>query len=148
VTSQVAATKFAAVFDSLDAAKTYQAQVVAINAAGRSAVATSPSAVAPLSTLPVTTASAPQSLAYINPAKGNVSVSWVAPANTGGKAITGYNSRYSSNGGKTWSAWVYSYGTSHVFTDMKAGTQYTVQVQSLTSAGAGAIASLTLTPVK
>ncbi|HKC27475.1 MAG TPA: fibronectin type III domain-containing protein, partial [Jatrophihabitans sp.] len=69
-------------------------------------------------------------------------VSWTAPANTGGAAITGYDVQKSSNGGTSWTsvstAFHTSTATSHVVTGLANGTAYIFRVAAINSAGTGA----------
>ena len=63
---------------------------------------------------------------------GNTSlaVTWVAPTNTGGSAITDYQVKYSSNGGSTWTNFVHPVSTmpSLTVTGLTNGTPYVIKV--------------------
>ncbi len=87
-------------------------------------------------------ASAPQTVTATS-SDGAAMVSWTPPANTGSDAISGYSVYVPgvqrvlvAAGART--AWVGG---------LRNGTKYTAQVQAINSAGYGAIASATLSPV-
>ena len=78
------------------------------------------------------------------PGAGQVTLSWTAPADDGGSAITGYQYRHSTDGGTNWFPnWTdipnSATATSHVLTaeNLIGDVQYTVQVRTINSAGAG-----------
>jgi phi13 family phage major tail protein len=70
-------------------------------------------------------------------------LSWAAPANTGGAAITGY--QVSSDNGTTWVS--ADSDTGHTFTGLTNGQAYTFKVRAQNSAGSGAAATTTATPL-
>ena len=74
---------------------------------------------------------------------GQVTLSWSAPANNGGSAITKYE--VSSDDGATWTD--ASSGAGHTFTGLTNGTAYTFKVRAVNSVGEGAEATATATPV-
>ena len=69
---------------------------------------------------------------------GSVSLVWGAPSNDGGNAISGYEFRYSSDGGVTWSAWT-SLGlvTSHSLTSLTNGDSHKFEVRAVNRGGKG-----------
>ena len=70
-------------------------------------------------------------------------VSWTAPTETGGYAITDYAVQYSSDSGSSWTT--FSDGTSTdasaVVTSLTNGTAYTFRVAAITAAGTGPYSS-------
>lgn len=76
------------------------------------------------------------------PGSGQVSLRWIAPADTGGSAITGY--QVSKDGGTSWTN--VGLTTAYTFTGLTNGTEYTFKVRAVNSAGSGAEASRTATP--
>ncbi|MCL2065929.1 MAG: fibronectin type III domain-containing protein [Treponema sp.] len=91
---------------------------------------------------PATTPSAPGSFTAV-PGNGQVVLSWAAPSNNGGSAITGYE--VSSNSGGTWVS--ASSDTGHTFTGLINGTPYTFRVRAVNVNGTGAESTATATPV-
>lgn len=77
------------------------------------------------------------------PGDGEVTLSWTAPLNDGGAEITHYE--VSSDNGATWVT--ASTSNSHTFTGLTNGTTYTFKVRAVNSAGNGAEASATATPI-
>ncbi|WP_204986521.1 fibronectin type III domain-containing protein [Actinotalea caeni] len=108
----------------------HRARVVAENAVGRSA----PSSVVEVT--PRTVASAPQRVT-VTPGKAAVTVSWSAPVDDGGAAVTAYVVQYSTNGTtwKTASSTVKPSATSHTISGLAAGTRYHVRVRAVNAAG-------------
>ena len=68
-----------------------------------------------------------------------VALSWAAPANNGGGAITGYSIQHSLNGGYTWSEAIStgSTSTSHTVTGLSNGTAYVFRVAAVNALGTG-----------
>jgi titin len=85
---------------------------------------------------PLTTASAPQSL-VATPGNTQVALSWTAPLDNGGSAITGYTIQVSSNSGATWSTMANVVGTSYTATSLTNGTSYAFRVLAVNGGGAG-----------
>ncbi len=79
---------------------------------------------------------APTSLTT-TPANNAVTLTWAAPGNNGGSAITDYLVEYSSNGGSTWNTFIHpaSTATTQTVTGLSAGTTYTFRVSAINSAG-------------
>ncbi len=80
-----------------------------------------------------------------------VALRWETPSNNG-SAITGYEVRYSSNGGSTWVPdWSSIEGsgpttTSHTVESLTNGTRYTFAVRALNEVGPGGGAQVSATP--
>jgi surface protein len=108
-------------------------RVIAVNVAG-----TGNSSAQSLSYNPVTNPDAPTSVTGTS-GDGQVSLSWTAPANNGGSAITDYVVQYSSNSGSTWTTFSdgTSTSTSATVTSLTNGTAYVFQVAAVNAAGTG-----------
>ena len=73
---------------------------------------------------------------------GQVTVTWTAPTNDGGSAITGYSVQYSSDGGSTWqTASCSGTATSCTITGLTNGTGYIFKVAATNSLGTGSYSS-------
>jgi fibronectin type III domain protein/Big-like domain-containing protein len=76
----------------------------------------------------------------------SATVSWTAPADNGGAAITGYDVQYSSNGGGDWTSASSSFHTStataHTITGLANGTGYVFRVAAINLIGTGAYSSM------
>jgi hypothetical protein len=88
---------------------------------------------------------APTSLASPSQGSGSVYLTWAAPANDGGSAITDYVVQYSSNSGSTWTT--FSDGTSTALnatvTGLTNGTAYQFRVAAVNAIGTGSYSSTT-----
>jgi titin len=88
---------------------------------------------------------APTSLASPSQGSGSVYLTWAAPANDGGSAITDYVVQYSSNSGSTWNT--FSDGTSTALnatvTGLTNGTSYQFRVAAVNAIGTGSYSSTT-----
>ena len=122
---------------------TYSFQLRARNAQGAGAVAS-------VDATPATTPGAPRGL-FADAADGLVTLSW-STGPDGGSAITGYEVRHSSNGGRTWlPSWQPVTGsdartTSHTVTGLTNGTTYSFQLRARNARGPGVAASVSATP--
>jgi hypothetical protein len=110
--------------------------VRAVNSAGEGAeaeVTKTPAAAAP---------AAPQFFAA-SPGDTRVTLTWAAPSDDGGSAITKYEVWCSKDG-----EWVDGSGSGpmYIFTNLTTGTTYTFKVRAVNSAGNGAEATTTATP--
>ena len=66
----------------------------------------------------------------------SLKVSWSAPTDTGGSAITGYGVQYSSDSGSNWTSHSHSgTGTSTTISNLNNGTSYDVQVRAKNANG-------------
>ncbi|MGR3913929.1 MAG: fibronectin type III domain-containing protein, partial [Gammaproteobacteria bacterium] len=118
---------------------TYEVQVAAVNSVGNSAWS------APHRNNPATPPHAPGGL-RVQPGAGLLTLTWTAPANDGGDAITEYAVRWAEgDGSSTWIAPPGASGdatgptaTNYVLRDLKGGTTYEVQVAAVNRAGTGA----------
>src|SRR5207249_7828442 len=111
---------------------TYAYRVSAINAVGTSA----PSNIASARTL--VAPSPPIGLTATTASSSQIDLSWTAPADNGGSAITGYMIERSANGGSTWTTMVSNSGstaTTYSDTGLAAGTTYTYRVSAINSIG-------------
>lgn len=80
----------------------------------------------------------PTSLAAATISSSQINLSWSAPTNNGGSAITGYKIERSDNAGSTWSTIVANTAsTSTAFSDMglAANTSYSYRVSAINSVG-------------
>jgi uncharacterized delta-60 repeat protein len=112
----------------------YVFRVSAVNNAGTGAVS-----VVSGSVMPMGVPGVPSGVSGLS-GDGVVSVSWVAPASSGGLAVTDYVVEYSSDGGSSWSVFAdgTSTSTSVVVTGLSNGTSYVFRVSATNSAGTGA----------
>jgi fibronectin type 3 domain-containing protein len=131
------------VVPNLHASTTYYFMVAAVNAHGTGPA----SSVASATTKPpVTTPGAPPWL-RATAGKGQVTLSWAAPASNGGSPITGYRiyvgTTSTFHGGRTY----VTKGTSYPVPDLSAGTTYYFAVAAVNAHGAGPLSQVaTATP--
>ncbi|MDP6976627.1 MAG: fibronectin type III domain-containing protein [Acidimicrobiales bacterium] len=82
---------------------------------------------------------------------GQVALSWTAPSDNGGAAVTGYKVESSTNGGSSWSTVTADTGstsTSYTATGLTNGTAHTFRVSGVNAVGAGTASSTaSATPV-
>lgn len=88
-----------------------------------------------------TTPTEPQNFTA-TPGDAEVTLNWTAPANDGGAEISRYE--VSRDNGTTWV--IADTSTSHTFTGLNNGTEYTFKVRAVNSAGNGAEVSVVATP--
>jgi formylglycine-generating enzyme required for sulfatase activity len=133
-----ASTATSATVTGLTNGTSYVFRVAAVNAAG-----TGTSSI-PVTVIPRTVPAAPISLIG-TPGNGQVSLSWTAPADNGGSAITDYTIQYSTNGGATWTISSHSAltATTATVTGLTNGTSYVFQVAAVNGAGTGAVSDPT-----
>src|SRR3989454_746520 len=113
---------------------TYTYRVSAINSIGTGSPSSTVSA-----TTPIATPSPPTGLAA-SASSSQISLSWTAPTDNGGSAITGYKIERSTDGGLTWSTIVSNSGntaTTYSDTGLAHATTYTYRVSAINSAGTG-----------
>ena len=87
---------------------------------------------------------APTSLTATANGTSTINLSWTAPADDGGSAITGYKIEVSSNGGTSWTDHVADTGnanTTYAHTGLSAGTTRHYRVSAINSVGTGAASS-------
>src|SRR5690348_10343727 len=114
---------------------TYSYRVYAINSVGTS----SPSNTASATTLiQVLAPQSPTGLSATAISSSQINLSWTAPSNNGGSAITGYKIEQSTNSGSTWSVIVSntgSTGTTYSNVGLAASTSYAYRVSAINSVG-------------
>ena len=116
----------------------YTFRVSAVNAAGAGTASSNVVAT------PFIAAAAPTGLAATASA-GQVALSWTAPSNNGGTAITSYKLDISSDGGATWADLVADTGsttTTYTATSLTNGQAYSFRVSGINAAGIGAASSV------
>jgi hypothetical protein len=88
---------------------------------------------------------APTSLTSPSQSSGSVYLTWTAPANDGGSAITDYAIQYSSNSGSTWTNVSRSASTAlnASVSGLTNGTSYQFRVAGVNSVGTGSYSSTT-----
>ena len=115
--------------------QTYVFRVRAVNPVGNGPYTDKSSPVAITSTVP----GKPTNVVG-TPGNAQASLTWTAPVNTGGIALTDYVIQYSSNSGSTWTTFVdgTSTSTSTTVTGLNNGTSYIFQVAAVNATGTGA----------
>ncbi len=139
----VPATAASQSFINLSPGTTYQLSVAAITAVGAGVPASGSVTIAPA--LPGVATSVVVSK---NVVAKTAKITWAAPADNGGSAITGYRvSRdgTDSKGVGPWSAVVPATATSQSFINLSPGATYKLSVQAVTAAGTGVAASGSIT---
>src|SRR3989442_677388 len=102
-----------------------------------------PSNTASATTLAVAPSS-PTGLAATAVSSSQISLTWTAPTDNGGSAITGYKIERSTNGGTTWSTLVANTGntaTAYSDTGLAHTTTYTYRVSAINSIGTSSASS-------
>ena len=80
----------------------------------------------------------PTGLTAMAQGQNQIGLSWTAPADNGGSAITGYTFEYSTDGGSTWSDPAATDSmTSHSHTGLTAGTTYSYRVTAMNAIDSG-----------
>jgi len=127
----------------LTAGTTYTYRVSAINSVGTS----TPSVTASATTTSNTNLTVPQpptGLTSSVVSSSQINLSWAAPSNNGGSAITGYKIERSSNGGTNWGTLISnsgSTGTTYSNTGLAANTTYTYRVSTINSVGTSTVSN-------
>ncbi len=127
----------------LSAGTTRYYRVSAINSAGTGAA--SNVATATTSTPTATAPAAPTGLTATADGPTTITLSWTAPTNTGGAAITGYRIEVSPNGTSNWTNQQANTGsttTSYSHTGLSAGTTRHYRVSAINSVGTGAASNV------
>ncbi len=138
---QSAGTRLTATVDSLINGTEYAFEVRAVNAEGEGGAAAK-------SATPATVPGVPQSL-VATPGDGEVVLTWQAPADNGGSAVTGYEYRHAEGAtvppGTAWQ----SAGTALTATvdSLTNGTEYAFEVRAVNAVGDGSAATTAATPV-
>lgn len=110
----------------------YVFKIQAVNAIGAGSL----SSLSP-SVTPFTVPGAPINIT-VTPGNGQVTLSWTAPSNNGGRTITNYYYQYSSNNGINWSTpSLTSSSSSSTVTGLTNGTSYLFKVAAVNAAGTG-----------
>ncbi|SMH71441.1 exported protein of unknown function [Candidatus Nitrosotalea okcheonensis] len=122
----------------LAASTAYTYRVSAINSVGTG----SPSNTASATTqnAPVSVPQSPTNLTASAISSSQINLSWTAPSNNGGSAITGYKIERSTDSGITWSTVVAntaSVSTTYSDTGLAPNTAYTYRVSAINSVGTG-----------
>ena len=124
--------------DGLTNGTSYSVRVRAVNAIGAGSYSTSASGT------PATVPGAPTALAGTI-GNGSVAMSWTAPADNGGAAITNYTVEYTPSGGSA--ATVTASSSPYTLTGLTNGTTYSIRVAANNAAGRGAYTTaITRTP--
>ncbi|HEU5489048.1 MAG TPA: fibronectin type III domain-containing protein, partial [Candidatus Nitrosotalea sp.] len=113
----------------------YAYRISAINSVGTSSPSNTASATTPVT---ITAPQPPTGLAATAISSSQINLSWSAPANNGGSAITGYKIERSIDSGSTWSTISSNTGsTATTFSDtsLAQNTAYTYQVSAINSVG-------------
>ena len=111
-------------------------RVSAINSVGTG----NPSNVANATTSAVTAPGAPTSLTATPDGRTAIDLSWTAPSDNGGAAITGYKIEVSTNAGTSWTDLVANTGgtgATHTHSNLAAGTTRHYRVSAINSVGTG-----------
>ena len=96
-------------------------------------------------TTPTTVPGAPTSLSATADGTSTIDLSWTAPADDGGSAITGYRIEVSPNGTSSWTNRVANTGTtstSYSHTGLSAGTTRHYRVSAINANGTGAASNV------
>src|SRR6058998_2540166 len=120
---------------------TYTYRVSAINSIGTSSASSVASA-----TTPIAAPSLPTGVTATAASSSQVGLTWTAPADNGGSAITGYKIERSTDGGSTWTTLVANTGstaTTYSDTGLAHGTTYTYRVSAINSIGTSSSSSIT-----
>ena len=137
VESNTGSTSTSHTHNGLTASTTYHYRVSAINSVGTGAASTTASATTTSATVP----GAPTNLSATAGGASSITLSWTAPSNTGGVALSGYKIEASPNGNSGWTDVESNTGstsTSHTHNGLTASTTYHYRVSAINSVGTGA----------
>ena len=126
----------------LSAGTTRHYRVSAINATGTGAASNTDNATT--DDAATTVPGAPTSLTATASGTTTINLSWTAPADDGGSAITGYRIEVSPNGTSSWTNRVANTGTTtttYAHTGLSAGTTRHYRVSAINATGTGAASS-------
>jgi len=129
--SHVASSATSNIVTNLIRGTTYKFRVGAVNAEGTGAASAS------VTTTPAIKPATPGSVNVLSHTLTTAGLSWSLPDN-GGSIITGYQVRYSTNGGSSWSSAIStgSTSTSYAVTGLNTGTSYVFQISAINFVGA------------
>ena len=138
----VSSTSQSATLTGLTNGVSYVFRAAATNNYGISAYSSATSSVTPIGA-----PDSPTSF-QVSAANSGASLTWVAPSNNGGSAITDYVVEYSGNAGQAWSVFAdgTSTATSAIITGLSNGQPYVFRVAARNAAGTSAYATY-MTPV-
>ncbi|SMH71421.1 putative spherulin 4 [Candidatus Nitrosotalea okcheonensis] len=122
----------------LAASTAYTYRVSAINIVGTSPPSNTATTIT--SGTVITIPGSPTSLTATTISSSQINLSWTAPSNNGGSAITGYKIERSTDSGITWSTIVAntaSVSTTYSDTGLASNTAYTYRVSAINSVGTG-----------
>jgi titin len=127
-----------ATITGLPTGQIYDVRVSAVNGIGTGA------AVSEAGVVVVGIAGAPTGLSG-TPAAGQVALSWTAPANNGGSAITDYTVEYKLNADTTWTEFAHtaSTATGRTVTGLMDGARYDFRVATVNAQGQSGFAAIT-----
>ncbi|MGA1838633.1 fibronectin type III domain-containing protein [Herbiconiux sp. 11R-BC] len=118
----------------------YEFRVSAVNPAGTGAASL------PAAVTPVTVPGAPTSVS-VTPGDESALVTWGAPGDDGGTAVTGYTLEYRTGAG-AWTTWPSAAVSPTAVTGLDNGTPYEFRVAAVNAAGTGGVSvPVTATPV-
>ena len=123
-----------AIITGLTPNQQYEFRVFAINSIGQS----EPSTVSSIILEPRQATTVPGAPTNLQATVGNalVELSWTAPSDNGGAAITGYTVQQSVDSGTTWTASAFTvFGTTETVTGLTNGEQYSFRVLAVNSIG-------------
>ena len=131
--SRAASTATSCTVTGLTNGNSYVIQVVARNGFGNSLPSANSAPATPAALVP----DSPTSVVAVSSNVGQMLVTWVAPANTNGSAITDYFVSYSNNGGASWTLFPRAASTalSCTVTGLINGTSHVIQVVARNAAG-------------
>jgi uncharacterized repeat protein (TIGR02543 family) len=142
--SHTASSSTSATVTGLTRTTSYIFKVAAVTTVGTGSYSTTSTAVSTAAAVP----GAPTGLAATSNADAQSVVSWTAPSDNGGAAITSYKVEYSSDGTNFNTATTAATGTSYTVTGLTNGTTYTFRVSAINSAGTGSASATTTATTK
>ena len=131
-------TSTAATVTGLTNGMTYQFRVKAVSSGGTSEASSTATAIVGVPSAPTSLSATPLGL--------SVRLSWTAPTQNGGSAITDYVAQFSADSGATWSTFSDSVSTSTTttVTGLTNGLTYQLRVSAVNSVGTSAYSSVVI----
>ncbi len=131
-------TSTAATVTGLTNGTTYQFRVKAVSSGGTSEASSTATAIVGVPSAPTSLSATPLGL--------SVRLSWTAPTQNGGSAITDYVAQFSADSGATWSTFSDSVSTSTTttVTGLTNGLTYQLRVSAVNSVGTSAYSSVVI----